>query len=118
MCLNDPYYWCIPKKTLEAFLYTWLQVASAASPSRSSTGITGTDPLSRFQGSTITEDSGLEITVDSAVKKGNAGPKLHGSLWEKSGFLALACKRYFLVENKRHDGSIWAKRKLFLTYCL
>ena len=31
------------------------------------------------------------------VKNRNAGPKLHGCLWQKSGFPALAYKRYFLV---------------------
>ena len=36
------------------------------------------------------------------VKTGNAGPKLHWRLWEKSGFPALAHKRYFLVENEGH----------------
>ena len=36
----------------------------------------------------------------------------------KRGFPALPCERYFLAENKGHDGDIWAKIKLFLTYCL
>ena len=52
------------------------------------------------------------------VKNGNAGPKLHWLVWEKSGFLALARKLDFLVENKVHDGNTWAKIKLFLAYCL
>ena len=52
------------------------------------------------------------------VTNGNAGPKLHWLVWEKSGFPALARKLYFLVENKGHDGGIWAKGKLFLAYCL
>ena len=51
------------------------------------------------------------------VKTGNAGPKLHWLVWEKSGFPALPCERYFLAENKGHDGDIWAKIKLFPTYC-
>ena len=52
------------------------------------------------------------------VKNGNAGPKLHWLVWEKSGFLALASKLDFLVENKVHEGNTWAKIKLFLAYCL
>ena len=51
-------------------------------------------------------------------KTGNAGPKLHCLVWEKSGFSALLCELYFLAENKSHDGDIWAKIKLFLAYCL
>ena len=50
-------------------------------------------------------------------KNGNAGPKLHLGLWEKSGFPALTCESYFLADNKGHNGDIWTKRKLFLTYC-
>ena len=52
------------------------------------------------------------------VKNGNAGPKLHWLVWEKRGIPALLCERYFLAENKGHDGDIWAKSKLFLAYCL
>ena len=52
------------------------------------------------------------------VKNGNAGPKLHWLVWEKRGFQALLCERYFLTENKGHDGDIWANIKLFLAYCL
>ena len=29
------------------------------------------------------------------VKTGNAGPKLHRLVWEKSGFPARPCERYF-----------------------
>ena len=42
------------------------------------------------------------------VKTGNAVPKLHWSLWEKSGLLDLAWERYFLADNNGHDGGIWA----------
>ena len=52
------------------------------------------------------------------VKNGNAGPKLHWLVWEKRGFQALLCERYFLAENKGYDGDIWAKIKLFVAYCL
>ena len=52
------------------------------------------------------------------VKNGNAGPKLHWLLWEKSVFPALHCEQYFLAENKCHDREIYAKSKLFLAYCL
>ena len=55
------------------------------------------------------------------LKNGNAGPSkalapMGGG--GGSGFLALVRKRHFLVENKGHGGIIWAKRKLFLAYCL
>ena len=52
------------------------------------------------------------------VKNGNAGPKLHWRLWERSGFPALTDEPYFLAENKGHYGEICAKCKLFLDYCL
>ena len=54
----------------------------------------------------------------TAVKTGNAGPKLHWLVWEKSGFLALPSERYILAENKAHVGDIRAEIKLFLAYCL
>ena len=38
------------------------------------------------------------------VKNGNAGPKLHWLVWERSGFPALPCEWYFLAENNGHDG--------------
>ena len=40
------------------------------------------------------------------VKNGNAGPKLHWLVWQESGFPALPCERYFLGDNKGHDGHI------------
>ena len=43
------------------------------------------------------------------VKNGNAGPKLHWRLWEKSGFPALAGERYFLAYFKAYDGGSWTK---------
>ena len=52
------------------------------------------------------------------MKNGNAGPKLHCHLWQKSSFPALARKWHFLVENKEHDGGVCTKRKLFLAHCL
>ena len=52
------------------------------------------------------------------MKHGNAGPKLHWLVWEKSGFPALAGERYFLAYHKAYGGDIWAKGKLFLAYCL
>ena len=42
------------------------------------------------------------------VKNGNAGPKLHWLVWEKSSFPALPRERYFLAENNSHDGNIRA----------
>ena len=41
------------------------------------------------------------------VKTENAGPRLHWLVWEKSGFLAFPCERYFLAENNGHDGDLW-----------
>ena len=52
------------------------------------------------------------------VKNGNAGPKLHWRLWQKCGFPAFGRKWSFIEDNKVHGGSIWAKKKLFLAYCL
>ena len=52
------------------------------------------------------------------VENGNAGPKLHCRLWEKSGFPALPRERDFLADNKGHDGGGWAERQLLLAYCL
>ena len=40
------------------------------------------------------------------VKNGNAGPKIHWRLWVKGSFPALAGERYFLADNKGHDGNI------------
>ena len=40
------------------------------------------------------------------LKTGNAGPRLHWHLWEKSGFPALPRERYLLAINKGHDGEI------------
>ena len=51
-------------------------------------------------------------------KNGNAGPKLHWLVWEKSRFPAFARKLFSLVENKGHDGIIWAKSELFFAYYL
>ena len=42
------------------------------------------------------------------VKNGNAGPKLHWSLWEKSGFPALTRDPFFLANNNGHNGDTWA----------
>ena len=52
------------------------------------------------------------------LKNGNAGPKKHWRLWEKSDFSAITRVRYFLADNKRYDGNIWAYTQLFLAYCL
>ena len=52
------------------------------------------------------------------VKNGNAGRKLHCSLWEKSGLLDLTRDLYCLAENKGHGEDVWDKQKLFLAYCL
>ena len=41
------------------------------------------------------------------MKIGNAGPKFHWRLWEKSGFPALRRDLYFLTENKGHIGEIY-----------
>ena len=43
------------------------------------------------------------------VKNGNAGPKLHCSLWGESGLLDLARELYFLAEKKSQGEDIWAK---------
>ena len=40
------------------------------------------------------------------VQSGNAGPKLHWLVQEKSGFPARPRERCFLEENKAHDGDI------------
>ena len=42
------------------------------------------------------------------VKNGNAGPKLHWSLWEKSVFPALTRDPFLLVNNNGHNGDAWA----------
>ena len=41
------------------------------------------------------------------VKTGNAGPKLHWCLLEKSGSPALTLDLYFLANNNGHNGDIW-----------
>ena len=45
------------------------------------------------------------------MKNGNAGPKLHWLVWEKSSFPALPCEQYFLAENKGLVGDIGPKGK-------
>ena len=52
------------------------------------------------------------------VKTGNAGPKLHWLLWQKSCFPALTRVRYLIADIKGHGGDLWALTRLFLAYCL
>ena len=52
------------------------------------------------------------------LKNGNAGPKLHWRLWEKSGFSVVLSDWVISPKNDDPHGLLGTETKLFLAYCL